>query len=94
MTFFRNADSVRADGILLRIKDTNIGCFIIRLEARLRPNVGNAMARFDGVHAFGNNSGESETDLDEMWSTLSSSCLWRVLRPIKPNPKPINLIIM
>jgi len=28
MTFFRNADSVSVDGLLLKIKDANIGCFI------------------------------------------------------------------
>jgi len=26
--FFGNVDSVRVDGLLLRIKDANIGCFI------------------------------------------------------------------
>ena len=34
----------------------------IRLEARLQPNIGNTLygARFDGVHAFGYNSDDSE----------------------------------
>ena len=30
------------------------------------------MARFGGVHAFGCNSAEKWTDLDEIWSTLST----------------------
>jgi len=34
--------------------------FIIRLKARLQPNIGNTRARFDGVHAFGYNSAKSE----------------------------------
>jgi len=28
MTFFLNAHSVRVDGLLLKTKDVNIGCFI------------------------------------------------------------------
>jgi len=59
---FWNTDSVRADGLLLRIRDANIGCFIIRLEARLQPNIGNIIytIRFDGAHAFGYNFAERE----------------------------------
>jgi len=60
--FFRNTDSVHADGLLLRIRDDNIGCFIIRLEAGLQPNTGNIiyMVCLDGAHTFRYNSAESE----------------------------------
>jgi len=38
-----------------------IALFIIRLEARLQPNIGNThTTRFDGVHAFGYIFTESE----------------------------------
>jgi len=33
---------------------------IIRLEARLQPNIGRTTARFDGGRAFGYNSTDSE----------------------------------
>jgi len=46
----------------------------IPLEARLQPNIGNTTARFDGVHAFGYNSADSEP----IWmksGTLREHCL-------------------
>jgi len=47
---------------------------IIRLKARLQPNSRNTVAHFDGVHAFGYNSTESEPVwmTSGLWSTVST----------------------
>jgi len=43
---------------------------IIWLKARLQPNIGNTIARFDGIHVFEYSSAESESILmksGELW---------------------------
>jgi len=85
MTFFRNADSVHADGLLLRIKDANIGCFIIQLEVRLRPNIGNTLRPVLMVFT---RSGINPPKVNRFgWNMEHSGCIlggwpWQILRAI------------